>query len=151
MLRQRLTDDLKTATKAKDARSLSTLRMILAALKDRDIAARGKGNSTGVADGEIIDMLQKLVAQRRDSIEMYQKGNRADLVQQETEEIAVIQRYMPKGLTETEMDEAVAAAVGAVGASTIKDMGKVMARLKEQFAGRMDFAKAGALVKQKLG
>jgi uncharacterized protein YqeY len=106
---------------------------------------------TGVSDSEIIDMLQKLVAQRRDSIEMYQKGGRADLVQQETEEIAVIQRYMPQGLTEAEMDEAVAAAIVAAGASTIKDMGKVMGRLKEQFAGRMDFAKAGALVKQKLG
>jgi len=151
MLRQRLSDDLKEALKAKDARSVSTLRLVLAALKDRDIAARVKGNNTGVPDSEIIDMLQKLVAQRRDSIEMYEKGGRADLVQQETEEIAVIQRYMPKGLTEAEMDEAVAAAVVAVGASTIKDMGKVMGRLKEQFAGRMDFAKAGALVKQKLG
>jgi uncharacterized protein len=151
MLRQRLSDDLKEALKAKDARSVSTLRLVLAALKDRDIAARVKGNTTGVPDSEIIDMLQKLVAQRRDSIEMYEKGGRADLVQQETEEIAVIQRYMPKGLTEAETDEAVAAAVVAVGASTIKDMGKVMGRLKEQFAGRMDFAKAGALVKQKLG
>ena len=151
MLRQRLSDDLKEALKAKDARSVSTLRLVLAALKDRDIAARVKGNNTGVPDSEIIDMLQKLVAQRRDSIEMYQKGGRADLVQQETEEIAVIQRYMPKGLTEAEMDEAVAAAIVVVGASTIKDMGKVMGRLKEQFAGRMDFAKAGALVKQKLG
>lgn len=151
MLRQRLTDDLKTATKAKDVRALSTLRMILAALKDRDIAARVKGNSQGVPDNEIVDMLQKLVAQRRDSIEMYQKGNRADLVQQETEEIAVIQRYMPQGLSEAEMADAVAAAVAAVGASTVKDMGKVMARLKEEFAGRMDFAKAGALVRQKLG
>jgi uncharacterized protein len=151
MLRQRLSDDLKEALKARDARSVSTLRLVLAALKDRDIAARVKGNTTGVPDGEIIDMLQKLVAQRRDSIEMYQKGARADLVQQETEEIAVIQRYMPKGLTEAEMDEAVAAAIVVVGASTIKDMGKVMARLKEQFAGQMDFAKAGALVKQKLG
>jgi len=151
MLRQRLSDDLKEALKARDARSVSTLRLVLAALKDRDIAARVKGNTTGVPDGEIIDMLQKLVAQRRDSIEMYQKGARADLVQQETEEIAVIQRYMPKGLTEAEMDEAVAAAIVVVGASTIKDMGKVMARLREEFAGRMDFAKAGALVKQKLG
>jgi len=151
MLRQRLSDDLKEALKAKDARSVSTLRLVLAALKDRDIAARVKGNTTGVYDSEITDMLQKLVAQRRDSIEMYQKGNRADLVQQEEEEIAVIQRYMPKGLTPAEMDEAVAAAMVAVGASTIKDMGKVMARLKEEFAGRMDFAKAGALVKQKLG
>ena len=151
MLRQRLSDDLKEALKAKDARSVSTLRLILSALKDRDIAARVKGNTTGVPDGEIIDLLQKMVAQRRDSIEMYQKGNRADLVQQETEEIAVIQRYMPQGLSEAEMADAVAAAVTAVGATTVKDMGKVMAKLKEEFAGRMDFAKAGALVKQKLG
>src|SRR5262245_4830524 len=151
MLRQRLSDDLKEALKAKEARSVSTLRLILAALKDRDIAARVKGNSTGVADGEIIDMLQKLVAQRRDSIAMYEKGGRADLVQQESEEITVIQRYMPQGLSEAEMADAIAGAVAAVGASSIKDMGKVMARLKEEFAGRMDFAKAGALVKQKLG
>jgi uncharacterized protein YqeY len=151
MLRQRLSDDLKEALKAKDARSVSTLRLILAALKDRDIAARVKGNTTGVADGEIIDMLQKLVAQRRDSIAMYEKGGRADLVQQESEEIAVIQRYMPQGLSEFEMADAIAAAIAAVGATSVKDMGKVMARLKEQFAGRMDFAKAGALVKQRLG
>jgi hypothetical protein len=151
MLRQRLNDDLKAALKAKEARAVSTLRMILAALKDRDIAARVKGNTEGVADGEIIDMLQKLVAQRRDSIAMYEKGGRSDLVQQETEEIDVIQRYMPQGLSESEVADAVAAAVAAVGATTVKDMGKVMARLKEQFAGRMDFAKAGALVKQRLG
>ncbi|HEY7690314.1 MAG TPA: GatB/YqeY domain-containing protein [Dongiaceae bacterium] len=151
MLRQRLNDDLKAALKAKEARAVSTLRMILAALKDRDIAARVKGNTEGVADGEIIDMLQKLVAQRRDSIAMYEKGGRSDLVQQETEEIDVIQRYMPQGLSESEVADAVAAAVAAVGATTVKDMGTVMARLKEQFAGRMDFAKAGALVKQRLG
>ena len=151
MLRQRLSDDLKESLKAKDARSVSTLRLILSALKDRDIAARVKGNTTGVADGEVVDMLQKMVAQRRDSIEMYQKGNRPDLVQQETEEIAVIQRYMPQGLSEFEIADAIAAAITAVGATTVKDMGKVMASLKEQFAGRMDFAKAGALVKQRLG
>jgi hypothetical protein len=151
MLRQRLSDDLKEALKSKDARTVSTLRLVLAALKDRDIAARAKGNTTGVADGEIIDMLQKLVAQRRDSIAMYEKGGRADLVQQESDEIAVIQRYMPQGLSEAEMADAIAAAMAAVGASSVKDMGKVMAKLKEQFAGRMDFAKAGALVKQKLG
>ena len=151
MLRETFKEMLKDAMKARKERAVATLRLIQAALKDRDIAARGKGNSQGVPDNEIIDMLQKLVAQRRDSIEMYQKGNRADLVQQETEEIAVIQRYMPQGLSEAEMADAVAAAVAAVGASTVKDMGKVMARLKEQFAGKMDFAKAGALVKQKLG
>jgi len=151
MLRQRLSDDLKESLKAKDARSVSTLRLILSALKDRDIAARIKGNMTGVGDGEIVDMLQKMVVQRRDSIEMYQKGRRPDLVQQETEEIAVIQRYMPQGLSEGETADALAAAIAAAGATSIKDMGKVMARLKEEFAGRMDFAKAGALVKQKLG
>jgi hypothetical protein len=150
MLRQRLSTELKEATKAKDARAVSTLRLILAALKDRDIAARGKGNTDGIAENEIVDMLQKLVAQRRDSIEMYKKGGRDDLVRQESEEIEIIQRFLPKGLSEAETADAVAAAVAELGAANLKDMGRVMARLKEQFAGRMDFAKAGALVKQKL-
>ena len=104
------------------------MRLILAALKDRDIAARDKGNTTGVGDAEIVDMLQKLVRQRRDSIEVYEKGGRPELAQQEAEEIAVIERYLPKGLSEAETAKAIAAAIAAVGATTVKDMGKVMAR-----------------------
>lgn len=151
MLRERLNEDLKTAMRAKDQRAVSTIRMVLADLKLRDIAAREKGNTAGVGDAEIVDMMQKLVRQRRDSIEAYEKGGRPELAQQEAEEIAVIERYMPQGLSEAETAAAIAEAITAVGATTVKDMGKVMARLKEQFAGRMDFGKVGGLVKQKLG
>ena len=151
MLRERLNEDLKAAMRAKDQRAISTLRMSLAALKDRDIAAREKGNREGIGDAEIIDMLQKLVRQRRDSIELYEKGGRPELAQQEAEEIAVIERYLPRTLGEAETNQAIADAIAATGASSVKDMGKVMARLKEQFAGQMDFGKVGGLVKQRLG
>jgi uncharacterized protein len=151
MLRERLTEELKTAMKARDQRTVSTVRMILAALKERDIAVREKGNMTGIADPEIVEMMQKLVRQRRDSIELYEKGGRPELAQQEAEEIAVIERYLPKAMDEAEATAAIAMAVTETGAATIKDMGRVMAYLKERYAGRMDFAKAGALVKQKLG
>lgn len=150
MLRQRLSDALKEAMKARDQRAVSTLRMVLAQLKDRDIAARPSGNSAGIGEGEIEEMLLKMVKQRQESITLYKQGNRPDLVQQEEEEIAVIERFMPKQLDAAELAAAVDAAVAETGARTIKDMGKVMARLKERFAGRMDFAKGGQLVKQRL-
>ena len=150
MLRERLNEDLKAAMRAKDQRAISTLRMSLAALKDRDIAAREKGNREGIGDAEIVDMLQKLVRQRRDSIELYEKGGRPELAQQEAEEIAVIERYLPKTLGEAETNQAIADAIAATGASSVKDMGKVMARLKEQFAGQMDFGKASGMVKAAL-
>ena len=151
MLRERLSEDLKTAMRAREQRAVSTLRLVLAELKLRDISAREKGNTAGVGDAEIVDMMQKLVRQRRDSIEAYEKGGRPDLVQQEAEEIAVIERYLPKGLSDEETAKAIAEAIAATGATTVKDMGRIMARLKEQYAGRMDFGKVGPLVKQKLG
>jgi len=151
MLRERLSEDLKAAMRAREQRAVSTIRLVLAELKLRDIAAREKGNTEGVGDAEIVDMLQKLVRQRRDSIEAYEKGGRPDLVQQEADEIAVIERYLPKGLSDEEAASAIAEAIAATGATTVKDMGKVMARLKEQYAGRMDFGRVGPLVKQKLG
>lgn len=150
-LRVRLNDELKAAMKAKDQRGTSTLRLILAALKDRDIAARERGVTDGISEDEIVEMMQKMVRQRRESIELYQKGNRPELAQQESDEIAVIERFLPKQLSEAEMQEAVNATIAETGAASIKDMGKVMGALKANFAGRMDFAKAGALVKQKLG
>ena len=150
MLRQRLNDALKVAMKARDQRSVSTLRLVLAQLKDRDIAARPAGNASGIGEGEIEEMLLKMVKQRQESIVLYKQGNRPDLVQQEEEEIAVIERFMPKQLDETEAAAAVETAIAETGAQSIKEMGKVMAKLKERFAGRMDFAKAGALVKQRL-
>ena len=150
MLRQRLNDALKAAMKASDQRSVSTLRLVLAQLKDRDIAARPAGNASGIGEGEIEEMLLKMVKQRQESIVLYKQGNRPDLVQQEEEEIAVIERFMPKQLDEEEAAAAVEAAIAETGAQSVKEMGKVMAKLKERFAGRMDFAKAGALVKQRL-
>ena len=151
MLRERLREALKQAMKAKDQRAVSTLRLILAALKDRDIAARGRGVTDGIGEPEIIEMMQKMVRQRHESIELYERGNRPELARQEAEEIAIIEGYLPRQLDEVEASQAVDAVVAELGATTLKDMGRVMAALKERFGGRMDFAKAGARVKQKLG
>ncbi len=150
MLRPALNDALKNAMKAKDQRALSTVRLILAALKDRDIAVRSAGTCDPIPDSAILEMLQKMVKQRHESIDMYMKGGRPELAQQEREEIAVIEGFLPKQMGEAEMSAAVDAAIAAVGAAGIKDMGKVMASLKQEHAGVMDFAKAGGLVKQKL-
>src|SRR4029450_6152942 len=141
MLRERLTEELKTAMKAKDQRTVSTVRMVLAALKERDIAVRDKGNMTGISDAEIIELMQKLVRQRRDSIELYEKGGRPELAQQEAEEIAVIERYLPKAMSDEETAKAIAEAIAATGATTVKDMGRIMALLKEKYAGQMDFGR----------
>lgn len=151
MLRQRLNDELKAAMKSRDQRATSALRLILAALKDRDIAARTKGVTDGVDEAEIVDLLQKMVRQRQESIELYKKGNRPELVAQEQGEIDMIERFLPKKMSETEQAIAIDGVVKELGAATIKDMGRVMAALKERYAGRMDFAKVGAQVKQKLG
>lgn len=151
MLRVTLNDALKTAMKAKNQRATSTLRLILAALKDRDIAARGAGSSDPISDAAILEMLQKMIKQRQESIEMYRKGAREDLVTQEQEEIAIIESFLPKQMDEAEMTEAVDAAIAAVGATGIKDMGKTIAALKQDYAGRMDFAKASGVVKRRLG
>ena len=150
MLRQRLNDALKEAMKARDLRSVSTIRLVLAQLKDRDIAARPGGNTSGIAEGEIVEMLGKMVKQRQESIVLYRQGKRPDLVQHEEEEIAIIERFMPKQLDGEESAAAIDAALAETGAQSLKDMGRVMALLKERFAGRLDFAKAGALVKQRL-
>lgn len=150
MLRQKFNDALKEAMKARDQRSVSALRLILAQLKDRDIAARPSGNASGIGEGEIVEMLGKMVKQRQESIVLYKQGNRPDLVEQEEGEIAVIERFMPKQLDEAETAAAIDSALAETGAQAMKDMGKVMGFLKERFAGRLDFAKAGALVKQRL-
>ncbi|MEE8517486.1 MAG: GatB/YqeY domain-containing protein [Alphaproteobacteria bacterium] len=151
MLRAEITEALKSAMKEQDKRATSTLRLILAALKDRDIAARGKAGNDGISDEEILEMLQKMVKQRHDSIKLYQQGDRPDLVQEETEEIEIIRRFLPKQLSEEEMAAAIQSVVDKLGATNIKDMGRTMAALKGSYAGRMDFAKASALVKQHLG
>ena len=150
MFRTRFSEALKDAMKAKDKSATSNLRLILAALKDRDIAARSRGKSDGVDDSEIVDLLQKMVRQRHDSIEMFQKGNRQDLVEKEQGEIMVIERFLPKQLSDEETRAAVDEVVSELEASTIKDMGRVMGVLKTRYAGRMDFGKAGGLVKARL-
>ena len=152
MLRQEINEALKTAMKAQDRRATSTLRLILAALKDRDIAARGQGgDDSGIPDDAVLDMLQKMIKQRHDSIEQYEKGKRPDLVAQESEEIDIITRFLPKQMDAAEMTDAIGAVVDELGATTIKDMGKVMGVLKERYPGRMDFAKAAQLAKARLG
>ncbi|MDY0884004.1 GatB/YqeY domain-containing protein [Dongia soli] len=151
MLRQRLSDDLKTAMKSRDQAATSALRLVLAALKDRDIAARSRGITDGIDEAEIVEMLQKMVKQRNESIALYKQGNRQELVDQEQGEIDIIERYLPKKMSDDESDAAVDQLITELGATSIKDMGRVMAAMKERFAGRMDFAKAGARVKQKLG
>jgi uncharacterized protein YqeY len=150
MLRTRLNEELKTAMRAKAERMLSTIRLILAALKDRDIAARGKGNYDGISEDEILQMLNSMIKQRRESISLYEQGGRCELAQREQEEIEIIQTFMPKQLSDAELDGAVKATIESIGAKSLKDMGKVMAVLKEKFAGQMDFTRASALVKQHL-
>lgn len=151
MLRDQLSRALKEAMKTRDLRAVSTLRMILATLKERDIEARGRGNAAGIGDGEIAEMLQKMIRQREESRDIYAKAGREDLARQEGEEIEIIRRYLPRQMDEAEMAQAIDAAIAETGAGGARDMGRVMAVLKQRYAGRMAFAKAGALVKQKLG
>ncbi len=150
MLRTQINDALKQALKDKDQQALGTVRLILAALKDRDIAARGAGNSDGISEEELLEMLQKMVKQRRESIELYTKGDRQDLVDKEQAEIDVIQRFLPQQLDEAETRAAVDGMIGELEADSIKDMGRVMGALKERYAGRMDFSKASAIAKDQL-
>ncbi|NQV48381.1 MAG: GatB/YqeY domain-containing protein [Rhodospirillaceae bacterium] len=150
-MRTRLSDAMKTAMKAKDTHTLSTIRLILAALKDRDIAARAKGNQDGISDDDILSLLQAMIKQRHDSIEMYEKGGRLELAEQEAGEIEIIKQFMPEQMDDATMAAAIDAMVAEIGAASLKDMGKVMARLKELHAGKMDFSKASAIVKGRLG
>ena len=151
MLRPELNEALKAAMKAKEVHTVSTVRLILAALKDRDIAARGKGNQQGIGDNEIRLMLQSMVKQRRESIALYEKGGRRELAEQEADEIGIIERFLPTQLGEDEMAAAIADAIAETDAKSLKDMGRAMAALKQKFAGRMNFAKASAMVKARLG
>ena len=147
MLRERLSESLKNAMKAKDARRCATVRLILAALKDRDIAARGSGNTDGLSEDEIFTMMQTMIRQRRESIEMYKKGQRQDLVEQEEGEIRVIEEFLPKQMSEDEISTSSRDIIGELDAHSIKDMGQVMGELKSRYAGRMDFGKASQVVK----
>lgn len=150
-LRMQFSEGLKEAMRARDQRRVSTLRLILAALKDRDIAARTGGRSTeGVSDEDILQLLQKMVKQRNESIETYEQAGRIDLAEQEREEKAIIESYLPQQLSQAEMEEAVRAVLAEIGASGLKDMGRAMAELKTRFTGRMDFMKASGVVKSVL-
>jgi uncharacterized protein YqeY len=150
MLRTQIIDAMKVALRAKDERTLSTVRLMLSRLKDLDIAARPKGNEDGISDDEILSMMQGMIKQRRESIALYKKGSRPDLVKQESEEIAVIERFMPKQMDAAAVNAVIDKIVAATGASSVKDMGKVMGELKKAYAGQMDFSQAGAAVKAKL-
>jgi uncharacterized protein len=149
-MRETITAALKLATKVQDKRRVSTLRLVSAAIKDRDIAARTAGKGE-VTDAELLELFAKMIKQREESEKIYRDAGRAELAQQEAEEIAIIREFLPKQLSEADTQKAIAAAIAEAGASSVKDMGKVMAALKSHYAGQMDFAKASALVKAKLG
>ncbi len=150
-MREAFTERLKAAMRAKDTRTLSTVRLVLAALKERDVAARTAGNPEGIADSEILRLLQGMVKQRRESIALYRQGNRPELAQREEEEIAIIESFLPRQMSDDEIVAAAKAAIADTGAAGIKDMGRVMAALRERHAGSIDLARAGAAVKQLLG
>ena len=148
-MREKFSSELKVAMKAGEKRRVGTIRMIMAALKDKEIEARGQGKT--VSDEDILALLQKMTKSRKESQEIYEKAGRVDLATQESEEIAIIQGFLPQQLSEAEVAQAIAAAIAETKASSIKDMGKVVGALKGKYAGRMDFAKASALVKRMLG
>jgi uncharacterized protein len=147
MIRERFAGDLKEAIKARDTKRVSTLRLITAAIKDRDIAARTEDNTDGVGDADILAILAKMIRQRQESARAYEEGGRLDLAEDERKEIAIILEYLPRQMTATEVEKAVAAAIAETGASSIRDMGKVMAMLKARHTGQMDFARVGATIK----
>ncbi|MBP2558340.1 uncharacterized protein YqeY [Neorhizobium galegae] len=149
MMRDKLSDALKESMKAKDTRRLSTVRLIQTAIKDRDIANRGLGKDP-VSDDDILQILQKMVKQREESAKIYQDAGRAELATQERDEIDVIKGFMPEQLSDDKVQELIKAAIAESGAQGLRDMGKVMAVLKEKYPGQMDFAKASGLVKELL-
>ncbi len=150
MLREKLTEAMKDAMRAKDQAALGTIRLILAKLKDADIAARTEASREGVAEDKILSLMQGMIKQRNESITLYEKGGRTDLADKEKAEIAVIERFLPQQMDEAAVEAAVREAIAAAGATTVKDMGAVMATLKGKYAGQMDFAKASAAVKKAL-
>jgi uncharacterized protein YqeY len=149
-LRERLSEALKTAMRAKDQPTVDAVRMIIAKLKEKDIEARGRGVTNGIGEDEILSMMQGMIKQRRESIELYEKGGRPELADKERAEIAIIEGFLPKQMSEEEAMAAIRAVVAETGAASVKDMGKVMAELKGRYAGQMDFSKASGLVKQAL-
>ncbi len=151
MLRDKLNEAMKDAMRARDTAALGTIRLILAKLKEVDIAARTEANREGVADDRILSMLQGMIKQRNESVALYEKGNRTDLAEKEKAEIAVIERFLPQQMDEAAVEAAIREAIAATGAASIKDMGKVVGQLKAKYAGQIDFSKASAAVKKALG
>ena len=149
-LRSRINAAMKQAMKDKSTERLSTIRLINAAIKDRDIAARTDGKENGVGDGEVLAILAKMTKQRQESAKTYEEAGRLDLSERELSEIKVIEEFLPRQLTDAEIQSALAEAIDKVGAESIRDMGKVMAALKSKYAGQMDFGAVGALVKSNL-
>ncbi len=151
-MRDRVNTALKDAMKSKEPDRLSTLRLINAAIKDKDIALRGSADEEGgVSNDDVLAILGRMVKQRQESARAYEEGGRLELAEKELSEIKVIEEFLPKQLTEEEAEAAVTEAIAEVGATSIRDMGKVMAVLKGKFTGRMDFGKAGPMVKGRLG
>lgn len=151
MLREELAAALASTIETKDARAVSTIRLILAALKDRDVAARNKGNGQGIDESELLQILRTMITQRRESIETYEKGCRMELAQQESDEIDIIKRFLPEEMSDRDAAKAIKGLIKELGASSLKDMGRTMAALRERYPGRMDFAKANSVVKAQLG
>jgi len=149
MLRENINNAVKDAMRAKDERKLSTLRMVNSTIKNADIEARGQSKPP-LSDGDLLSLLQKMIKQRQESVELYDKGNRAELADQERAEIAIISAYLPQQMSEDDVKAAITAEIAEVGAAGIKDMGKVIAALKAKYAGQMDFGKASGLVKAAL-
>ncbi|MEM6811989.1 MAG: GatB/YqeY domain-containing protein [Pseudomonadota bacterium] len=149
-IRDDLSTSLKEALKNKDQVSMSTIRLITAAIKDRDIAARSNGNSEGIGEPEILSLLQSMVKQRQESSKTYRDADREELAEREEQEITVIEKFLPQQMSEDDMSKAIEEIIAEVGAQDIKDMGKVMGELKSRYAGQLDMAKAGGAVKAKL-
>ncbi len=150
-LRQRINDALKTAMKERDKARLSTLRLINAAIKDRDIEMRGKSEDATVSDADILAILGKMVKQRQESARAYEEGGRLEMAGKERDEIKVIEEFLPRKLSEEEITNAIDAAIAETGAQSIRDMGKVMGVLKQKYTGQMDFGQVGPQVRERLG
>jgi uncharacterized protein len=150
-MRSRVSTALKDAMRAKEADRLSTLRLISAAIKDRDIAARGLGDDGGVSDAEVLGIMSKMVKQRQESARAYEEGGRLELAEKELSEVKVIEEFLPRQLSEQETEAALDAAIAEVDAQSVRDMGKVMAALKARYTGQMDFGRVGPMVKDRLG
>ena len=151
MIRERLSAETKEAMKARESTRLATLRLITAAIKDRDIEARSEENSGGVSDDEILSILAKMIKQRDESARIYDEAGRIELAEGEREEIEVIRRFLPKQLSAEEVQDAIKEAISQTDASSVRDMGKIMGHLKSKYTGQMDFGKVGAEVKAALG